>query len=446
MKLPLSISCRRARRSFAARGTARARRSRLVCAALLAAAGSAGAVDLGPFTLSGFAKAEVGRASNVCERCQRIPGEDRHRQWADDLAYGRRFGSETTHGTLFQPNIAAKFDLPRGFKLGAQWSQRFRDGHPDFPGQLYEWNATVRHEDYGAVQVGKFPSRTWQMADYPYATDIGMSPAFSDSGAGYGLMTNALRYASPIFDVADGDLVAELTWDRGDTRFEINKPRLFELWLHYGRDALALEALVQTSRNGRPSAFSHGPFTALTADPADDAKLGGSGQSVAMLLAKYQLTRRIELSGGIRFNRWSGAYAVPTGSNLWNAMFNVDWGGIDKKGNTNPGYSARSTDVMLGARYRMGRWTASAGLAHLGRARTDNPSDRGQHNAATFGSLGLSLDAGHGLRVYGSLNGVWYARKGFAPLSMPSHSAFSNVDSRVADRGNWVTLGAVYVF
>jgi hypothetical protein len=44
------------------------------------------------------------------------------------------------------------------------------------------------------------------------------------------------------------------------------------------------------------------------------------------------------------------------------------------------------------------------------------------------------------------LNGVWYRSKGLAPLSMPAHDAFSNVDSRVASRGNWLSLEANYTF
>ena len=269
-----------------------------------------------------------------------------------------------------------------------------------------------------------------------YATDIGMSPAFSDSGAGYGLLTSAVRYTSRILDVAEGDMVLEVTWDQGDTAFKRNKPMLLEYWLHYGLGPLSLEGMIQQSENGRPTAFSHGPFTALTSDPADDGKLGGSSQSIVMLLAKYQLNSRIELSGGIRLNRWSGAYAVQTSGLLWNAMFNVDWGGFDANGVPNPGYAARTKDVMLGMRYRMDKWTAS----------TNNPSDRGQRNTALFTSAGLNYNFGEGIQFYGSVNAVKYRQKGFAPLSMPGHSAFSNVDSRVADRGNWLTLGALYVF
>ena len=40
---------------------------------------SASALDMGPFTLTGFAKGEITRASNQCADCQLNAGEGRHR-------------------------------------------------------------------------------------------------------------------------------------------------------------------------------------------------------------------------------------------------------------------------------------------------------------------------------------------------------------------------------
>lgn len=403
-------------------------------------------LSFGPLSVTGFAKAEIGWTSNVCEDCQLRPNEDRHRLWADDLVLGKAYGREFVHGWQFQPYLNANFDLGRGFKLTGTLSQRWRDGAIDFPGSVYDRSITVKHEDYGAVQVGAFVLRTWGFADFPYATDIGMSPIFSDSGAGYGLATKALRYTSRLFDVFEGDLVLEMTWDQGNTDFKIHEPRLLEWWVHYGRGDLRLDLMIQDSRNGRPTSFTKGPFTSLTPFASDDPRLGESSQSVVLLMGKYRINPQYEVSGGIRFNRWSGAYAVNTGGNQWNAMWNVDWGGVDANGVPNPGYSARTTDVMFGVRRFDGPWISHVGVAHLGKASTKNPSERGQSNSAWFGSLGTSYDFRNGLRLYGSVNAVHYGRKGLAPLSMPSHSAFSNIDSRVTDQGNWVTLGAVYNF
>lgn len=417
-----------------------------VLLAALSSAGASQAVEFGPFSLTGFAKGEIGWVSNYCDECQLRAGENRHRIWADDIAPGKSYGRHFTHGWQFQPVLNANFDLGRGFKLTGTLSQRWRDGEEDVPGVWFDRSVTVKHEDYGALQVGAFVLRTWGFADYPFAGDIGLSPLFSDSGAGYGFATKAIRYSSRTFDVAEGDLTLEITWDRGNTDFKVHKPQLLEYRVSYGRGPLYLEFLVQDGRNGRPVAFAKSPFTSLTTDAADDPKLGESSQGTAMLLAKYWVNRQYEVSGGIRFNRWSGAYALNTAGNQWNAMFNVDWNAVDANGVPNPGYSARSTDLMFGVRRVDGPWISHVSVAHLGKASTKNPSERGQSNSAWAGSVGTSYDFRNGLKLYGSLNAVFYGRKGLAPLSMPTHDAFTNIDSRVTDQGNWITLGALYNF
>ncbi len=421
-----------------------------LCLAGLGVGTAAHALEWGPLSLTGFAKASVSRVNNGCEDCQREPDAGRHFIWADDIVFGRKFGGLTTDSIQFQPTLGLKFDLPRGFKLSAAYSQRLRDGEPDLPGVVYERSATLSHEYYGTVVIGNFLSRAWNRADFPYASDVGQT-AFSDSGAAYGILTHAVRYTSRELFVADGNLVLEFTYDQGDTNFKRNKPELYELWALWGRGPLLVEAVVQSSRNGSAGAFAKAGFTGLTPFPErDDGKLGGNSQGIFMLLAKYQIGTAYELSAGLRFNRWSGAYAVPLTTGplaQWNNPFNVNWNAVDANGVPNPGYAAKSTDLMLGVRkYVNPKLVAYSGLTHLGRASTDNPRERGQSNSATFASLGAQYDLGQGLSVSGSLNAVWYGKKGLAPLSMPAHNAFSNVDSRIANRGNWVSLEANYRF
>jgi hypothetical protein len=421
-----------------------------LCLAGLGATSAAQAFEWGPFSLTGFAKASVTRVSNGCEDCQREPEAGRHFIWADDLVFGRKFGGLTSDSIQFQPTLAVRFDLPQGFKASAAYSQRWRDGEPDLPGVVYERSATLTHEYYGTVTIGNFLSRAWNRADFPYASDVGQT-AFSDSGAAYGILTTAARYTSRELYVADGNLVLELTYARGDTDFKQNRPELIELWALWGRGPLLVEAVVQSSRNGAPAAFAKAGFTGLTPFPErDDGRLGDSSQGVFLLLAKYQIGTAYEVSGGLRFNRWSGAYAVQLTEGAqaqWNNPFNVHWNGFDANGVANPGYAARSTDLMLGLRkYVHPKFVAYTGLTYLGRASTDNPLERGQSNTALFASLGGQYDVGQGLSVSASLNAVSYRRKGLAPLSMPAHNAFSNVDSRIANRGYWVSLEANYRF
>jgi hypothetical protein len=400
------------------------------------------------FSLTGFAKSEVRRGSNNCNECQLYPLENKQRIWADDLVVGKPYGTSNSNVTLFQPWLGVKYDLGQGYKLNGLLSQRWRDGKHDIPGFWYEKNIAISHDDYGSLRVGAMTTRTWSIADYPYGTNIGVANVWGASGAGYGLLTNAVRYTSRKFDVAQGDLVVEASYDQGNRDFKINKPKFLELYAQYYKGDLVIDAMFQDTRNGNPQAWSQGPFTSLTPHAADDPKLGGSGQSIAMVMGRYQLDSRIELSGGIRINRWSGAYAVitvPGTQAQWNNMFNVDWNG-QLNGVPNPGYAARTVDTMLGARYRTGQWTAHTGLTYLGKANTSNPSERGQSNAALINTLGLGYEVRQGFQVYGFVGIVNYARIGLAPMSMPSNTAFTNVDSRVTRTGNWAGLGAVYVF
>ncbi len=421
-----------------------------LCALGLGAATAAQAFEYGPFSLTGFAKVSVGHVSNGCKDCQRDPDAARQFIWADDLVYGRKYGGLDLHSVQIQPILGVKFELPRGFTLSGAFSQRFRDGKADLPGVYYDRSVTLKHEYYGTVQVGNFLSRGWNRPDYPYASDLGQT-AFSDAGAAYGILTKALRYTSRELFVADGNLVLEGTYDMGNTDFKRNKPELYELWALWARGPLVVEAVAQSSRNGAPAAFAKAPFNGLTPFPErDDKQLNGNSQGMFMLLSKYQIGTAYEVSGGLRFNRWSGAYAVPLTQGAqaqWNNPFNVNWGAVDAKGVANPGYPARSTDLMLGLRkYVNPKLVAYTGLTYLGKAQTANPSERGQSNSALFASLGARYGVGDGLTVSGSLNAVAYSRKGLAPLSMPANNAFSNVDSRIANRGSWVTVEANYQF
>lgn len=409
------------------------------------------AIDFGPegmFSLTGFGKVEVQRGSNHCTDCQLYPTENKQRLWADDLVPGRPYGTSNTHVTLFQPWLGAKYDLGGGFKANALLSQRWRDGAEDIPGFWYEKNVAISHDDYGSLRMGAMTTRTWSIADYPYGTNLGVADVWGSSGAGYGLLTNAVRYTSRIFDVAQGDLVLEASYDQGNRNFRVHKPQFLELYAQFHKGDLVLDAMYQDSRNGNPQAWSHGPFTSLTPNVADDTKVGGSGQSIAMVMGRYQVNSQIEVSGGLRGNRWSGAYAVitqPGVSAQWNNMFNVDWNG-QLNGVANPGYAATSTDWMIGARYKTGPWTASTGMVHLGKASTANPSERGQSNSANVNTVGLNYNYNNGFQVYGFVGMVTYDRLGLAPMSMPGNAAFTNVDSRVTRSGNWAGLGAVYVF
>ncbi len=420
----------------------------LACCTTAAAQG----LSYGPFTLNAFAKYEGGRSNNQAKDAQLYPGEDKQRVWADQLVIGRGYGTESTGTLLVQPWLGVKFDIGGGFKLSALVSQRWRGGRglpttADVPGYVYEENVAISHEEYGSLRVGKMTARAWAVADYPYGTNVGLADEWGASGAGYGMNTSAIRYTSRVFDVFQGDLVLEGTYDRGNMAFKTHKPRFYELYAQYHSGDLVVDAIFQDTRNGNPMAWGHGPFTGLTPFPQDDSKLGGSGQGIAMVMARYELNTHWQVSGGLRRNRWSGAYAVLTKvgpPDLWNNMFNVDWASTANP-LWKPGYAATSNDGFAGLRYRWNKWSTWAAMEYLGRAATDNPAERGQSNWATYNTAGLQYDFGHGLALYGSVGMVHYGRLGLSPMSMPTNSAFTGVDSRVTRNGNWFILGAVYV-
>ena len=459
----------------AARPTARSHRAgrhRLAQIAVVVSAfgagGAAQAIDFGPngmFSLTGFFEATTGRASNAC-----IGGVGKncdwaglyalkHANWSDPVLPGQSFGTISTHFWQFQPTLGAKYQLPGGFKISGALSQRRRDGQVDVPGFWYDKSVTLSHEDYGIVQVGQFLTRSWNRADYPYGTELGVSSPWAQSGAGYGMLTQALRYTSRTFDVAEGNLVLEATYDRGNGGWTVHKPFFLEIWALYAKGPLVLEAFLQDTRNGGPVAWGHAPFTGLTPFPSDDKLLqpgtttpllGESSQSMQMLIGRYYYTPQIELTGGIRRNRWSGANAAfwpvtPDSPRGHNSFFNVDWNGT-LNGVPNPGYSATSIDVLLGARYHMDKWSASTGLVHLGTASTSNPSERGQSNSTLINTFGLSYNYGQGLKFSGTVGFVKHARLGLAPMSSPDNSSFTKVDSRVSQNGNWFTVGFTYNF
>ncbi len=433
-----------------------------VAASLLALAAAltglpAQAIEFGPFSLTGFAKAEFGRTTNVCEDCQRELGEARHRVWADDIVFGKPYGTRETHVTLFQPYLGVKQKIGGGFEVFGLLSQRWRDGKVDLDGWLYERNVGIAHEDWGRLTIGAMTTRGWSAADYPssfkaISSDFwgggggGSSTAWSDSGAAYGLLSRAVRYMTRPVEMLGGDVLFEATYDIGKSGWKKNKPQFLELYAKYIGKELLVDVIVQSTENGEPVAWGKAPFGGLTPFPQDDPLLGGSSQGMAMLMVRHVIDGKIELSGGIRFNRWSGAYAVQTTPGplgRWNNMFNVDWGGVDANGVPNPGYAAKSTDFTLGTRYRINeKISAGVTLVYLGRASTDNPSERGQSNTLTVGTASVGYSVTPQIQLTASASAYQFGRKGQAPLSIPAQTAFTNIDPRVATRGNSINVGA----
>ena len=441
----------------------------LLASPLALASLSSSAIDFGPdgiFSLTGFAEATITSQGNYCLQCQVADSTvSRQIKAADAIIPGKNYGNVTSTFWQVQPYLGLKAKIGNGYEVVGLLSQRWRDGtvdgnlietrfggKVDVPGFWYEKNIGISHEDYGSVRIGSMTTRGWSVADYPYGTNVGLSYAWGSSGAGYGMLANAIRVGSRQLDVANGDLYLEFTYDRGNTGFTRLKPAFYELYAQFHKGDLVIDAMLQDATNGGPVAWGHAPFSGITPFPADDnyaddrtgVTLTGNKQSIAMVMARYEFTSQLQLTGGIRRNSWSGANLVFNPATNWTTAFNVDYS--DPFAASNPGYSATSIDVLLGARYRMDKWLFSAGLAHLGKADTQNPSERGQSNSALFSTIGAEYQLSPGLTVGATAGAVQYARRGLGPLSTPSNDSFSNIDPRVTTSGRWLTVGVKYGF
>lgn len=457
------------------RSRARALVGAAAALACLGFSGASQAIDYGPFFLHGFIKGEVTQGNNRCFDCQWLPTQGKDKNWADELNPGKPYGVKNTDVSLAGMWFGAKYDLGGGYKLNALVNDRWRDGNEEIRGYLYEANVGISHEEYGAVAYGAMTTRNWAWADL-YGGNVGFAYPWGSSGAGYGVVKNAFRVTTRPLDILDGDIVLEVTYDPGNTDFKIHKPRFLEFWAQYHKGDLVVDMTAQDTRNGKPLAFGQALFYEPVREAAWDNRIGGSGQSTVQILARYQVDTKLELSGGLRRNRWSGALATQTVAQLfppppfakacitylrfeqcqgtggeWNDAFNVDWSTVNYTTGIPAGFYYRghpvtSNDFMIGARYRMGSWLSKAGLMYLGKGKTTNPSERGQSNTLTVASLGLEYDFGNGFHMYGSLNSARYGRIGLSPISSPSNSAFTDVDSRIARGGMWVLTGIEYVF
>ena len=339
----------------------------------------------------------------------------------------------------------------RDSRVNGQSTEARYGGKVDVPNYWYDKNIAIKHDDYGSVRVGSMTTRSWALADYPYGTNIGLAEAWASSGAGYGMLANAIRLGSPMLDVADGDLYLEMSYDRGNDKYSRLRPRFVEIYSQYHKGDLVIDAVYQNAINGGAGAWGHAPFSAVTPYTQDDSykandgtQFDGNRQSIVMIMARYQYNAQIELTGGIRRNQWSGNNLVFNPATQWTAGFNVDYS--NPLSSSYPGYSATSYDYMFGVRYRAGKWIYSAGGVYFGKAYTDNPSERGQSNTALINTLGVRYEYSKNLQLEAIAGNVSYLRQGLAPMSMPANSSFTNVDSRIARDGQWVSIGFVYLF
>lgn len=445
-------------------------RRSLAAAALLLAASAANAEKFGPLEVVGFLYNEY----SVCDNCSDglvnpsafdprgvlSPPRPMVNQGGDSEAKGRNV-------FLAQLTLGLSHEFDNAVTIEARTGARLRNNGEDiFDNWFTDIYAGISHPTWGSLQVGKMGSRSWTRSD-AFSYPLGLSSPWSESGAGYGLYPEAVRYATREFEIPSGKIRFEGSYARADERRPLNPaslvkappdPRLYEVFVQYSNEKNLVELIYQHSKGGRQSSFAKGAFygaqgntNGLVSSPDYRAPT----ENVLILQGNYWMNPAWRFSYGIRRSDWSGqAQQCDFGpvSTVRNACF-WDQPGFNYSAVLDKTYPAVAWDAMLGAAHTRGKWTLTAGGVYLGKARTDNPLEWGQKNSALFLNFGLRRDVPElsvggvfRMQFYAGLGRVMFARQGPAPLSMPSNLAFGGVDPRTSESGNTFTFGANLLF
>jgi predicted porin len=424
------------------------------------------AEQYGPLEVVGFFKNEYSMCDNCSSGLVNPTAYDPRGVLSPPVPMVNQGGdSEDTGRNLFlaQLTLGLSHEFDNAFKIEAKTSGRMRNTDADiYDNWMTELYAGVSHPTYGSLQVGKMTSRAWSRSD-DFAYPVGLSSPWAESGAGYGLFPEAVRYATREFEIPFGKVRFEASYAEADTRDPLNPsslvadppdPSLYEIFIQYSNEKNLIELIYQDSEGGRQSSFQKGAFYGAqgnTNGAVSSPDYEEPSQNVIILQGNYWMNEQWKFTYGLRRSEWSGqAQQCDYGpvSVLESTCF-WDQAGFNYSDQINKVYSARSWDAILGAAYTRGKWTYTAGSVYLDKASTDNPVEWGQDNTAIFLNLGvyrdlpeLSLGGVFKAEVYAGLGRVMFDRQGPAPLSMPNNTAFGGVDPRISESGNFLTLGA----
>jgi len=448
--------------------------------------------------LSGFMKLEATRAATV-PRTPLIPlkdkpGEFTNPGYTDDWrsafstpAERQSLGNRSSSLALQQLSAGFSHETDTAVTLEARASYRWRStaslsrlfktpdvdyrrGSEFKDTDFFEKFVGFGRPDLGAVRYGTQLSRSWARSD-AFSYPVGLSGQWADSGAGFGILPEALRLTSRPFEDGQGKLTAELSLGRNElnTYLVNNKPsppptepRLVELFLQYSREKHLIEFTLQSASGARQTSFGKSALLGWIGDP-DNApntnvprRSGKPSQSVAMLQGNYWPDPQNMLTYGVRHNQWSGSanncnygpipndpagkqgcvYGIDAGFNYGNA-------GLDYAG-----FRAASTDALLGWSHYQGLFTYTAALMYFGRASSENPIEWGQSNSAVSANFGIYRkvpEVYKGASVYAGVGLSRTSRLGPAPLSAPDN-LFLGFNSLYDRSGASFTIGTNLVF
>ena len=438
--------------------------SRSMAAATVLLATPALAEQFGPLEVVGFAKNEY----SICDNCSdglvnRSSYDPRGVLNPPDpmVNQGGGTGTHTHNLGLAQLTLGLTHEFDNAIRIEGKATGRVRNSGPDiYDNYLIDLYAGVLHPRFGSIQVGKMTSRSWTRAD-DFAYPLGLSSPWAESGAGYGVFPEAVRAATREFEIGRGKIRFEATYAQADERKPLNRsstvdpppsPYLYEIFIQYSNEKNLVEAIYQDSSGGRQSSFSKGAFYGAqgnTNDPATSPGYKAPSENVLILQGKYWWNPTWSFTYGVKRSWWSGQQQQ------------CDYGPVSPVASDcfwdQPGFNyasdfrmhdATEYDVFLGAAYAWKLWIFTLGGVRFNEAYVDTPTEWGQSNTATFLNLGvyrqvpeIPIFKGVTVEVYGGLGRTIFGRQGPAPLSMPSNTAFGDVDPRTAESANHLTLG-----
>lgn len=413
--------------------------------------------------ISGFLKEEIGRGTNRSAGLKNCTFTPDPRGVLGTFPDGSGpFCQPGESGTRNSPplNLAQiggdlSYEFDSAWKIDSRLTLRSRNGSQDIYGERFtDKNVGLSHPVYGELRIGTQLSRSWSRSD-SFSYPIGLSSPWSESGAGYGLFRQSIRYTTRTLEVAGGKLVLEATAATNRVSYAHNanvvgydekppKPKLGEIFVQYANAGYLVEYIAQANRGGAQSSFAKGSFTGDVGNADNLVNYRQPRGNVQILQGDHYFSPNLKMTAGIRRNYWSGT------------VFQCDFAdGVCyfpsgfSNGADLQAHPATSYDVMGGVSYFQGPWTYTAGFVRMNKAYTKTPTEYGQSNTATFTNLGVYRrlpEINNNLSIYGGLANVRYGRKGPAPLGMPNELAFSGVDPRTDSSGTSVTLGMNFTF
>jgi len=350
----------------------------------------------------------------------------------------------------------------------------YKTSNPFGNADFFEKLIGISRPDIGSLRYGTQLSRSWSRSD-AFTFPIGLSSQWADSGAGFGILPEAIRYTSPVFEDGTGKLTFEVTLAQNKRNTELvdkgyvaslftdnayfpgaTTPRLGEFFLQFSNSKNLIELTAQTSTGAQQAAFGKAALVGWIGDPDSNPltpgiprSAGKPSQSVVMLQGNHWPNPTNMLTWGLRRSQWSGSAASCNPNLTYGCLFGVDPGfNSGLRPQSYQGYRASTLDLMGGWSHYQGLFTYTVGGVYFGRANSSNPIEWGQSNSAWGMNAGIYRKLPEILKGLSASIGISSAnllRLGPAPLSMPGNS-FLGPNSLYSKNGQAITVGATWVF